>query len=579
MKTVLKLSLLVSTLFFICSCQKNLSIQNENEKFNAAFVKEWYYGTFKKSKEWLSSIEHGKKLPDWFNSTYRKIGTIEIVDFRLGQQTRKVSIPNDTSISVADKKRIAESSFTRILFIKTGDKIEVRELQFVPELDYLKQKKFDLSDVNLGDGKNDFTGRIITRKWNGEILSIKGLVKGKIKTVVKLIEKKNAYKKNSETLRTIEFCDEKDECIWVITCTKMKTVTEDFTYGNSESNTFCVEAEVTQECTTSLECTLVEVEDDPNDPNDLVPSCEYNANQSCECQLLSIGCVNYQGSGNNDPGGNPFIINYQLTPTDIQIINELNAEDAESDNILLNMECKGTKRTGNINFNGTYEHWLIQLDYVQKDIFWRDREYQIPQSSSTNVNNKGYADLVNLLSNEIFEIKPSYNPISVSNGVTEVANYVTKANIFCPVAIGSVGGVWHQGTNYSKTYFPYKIPNQTLVAELVAPGVIGYKVENSSNFNPQPYPIVLPQDILAQLKELTERIRNYLSTADQTLAEYLSQHPGLVTYLKSQLVVAAVAIVVGTLVEDILTGGVGVLDDFASFTLAYRIVRFAWKIP
>jgi hypothetical protein len=579
MKKVLKLSALIAILFFVSSCQKNLNFENEQKGFNPAFVKEWYYGKFKKSAEWLSSNEHGKKLPDWNTGNYRKVGNIEIVDFRLGQEKRRVPITSDTSISVADKKRIAESSFTRILFIKTGDKIEVRELQFVPEIAYLKQKNYDLSEVRLGDGKNDFTGRIITRKWNGEILSTRGLVNGKIKTVIKPIEKKNENKKNSETLRTIQFCDEKTTCIWVITCTKTKTISEDFCYwgGGGTSNTVCLEAEVTEDCTSTQECTLIEVDDDPNDPNDLVPSCEYNANQGCECQLLSIGCVNYQGGGNNDPGGNPFIINYQLTPTDIQIINELDAEDAESDNILLNMECKGTKRTGNINFNGTLEHWLIQLDFIQKDIIWRDREYAIPQSSSYNNNNKGYADMVDLLTNEIFEIKNKLT--GIPNGINEVANYVTKANAFCPVALGSVGGVWHQGVTYPKTYLPYKIANLTLVAELVAPGVVGYSFENNTSLNPQPYPIIIPQDILAQLKELVERLRTYTSTFNETIAEYLHEHPGLVTYLKSQLVVAAVAIVVGTLVEDILTGGVGVLDDFASFALAYRIVRFAWKIP
>ena len=48
-----------------------------------AFVKNWYYETFKKTAEWLSSAEHGKKLPDWKHGEYKKIGGMEIVEFPL----------------------------------------------------------------------------------------------------------------------------------------------------------------------------------------------------------------------------------------------------------------------------------------------------------------------------------------------------------------------------------------------------------------------------------------------------------------------------------------------------------------
>jgi hypothetical protein len=36
-----------------------------------------------------------------------------------------------------------------------------------------------------------------------------------------------------------------------------------------------------------------------------------------------------------------------------------------------------------------------------------------------------------------------------------------------------------------------------------------------------------------------------------------------------------VAIIVGTILEDILTLGAGIADDIASFALAYKIIRFA----
>ncbi len=42
---------------------------------------------------------------------------------------------------------------------------------------------------------------------------------------------------------------------------------------------------------------------------------------------------------------------------------------------------------------------------------------------------------------------------------------------------------------------------------------------------------------------------------------------------------AAVAIIVGTIVEDFLTAGVGVADDVQSVLLAYKLIRIVRKIP
>jgi hypothetical protein len=46
-------------------------------------------------------------------------------------------------------------------------------------------------------------------------------------------------------------------------------------------------------------------------------------------------------------------------------------------------------------------------------------------------------------------------------------------------------------------------------------------------------------------------------------------------YLKTSAYGAATAIVVGTIVEDFVTRGLGISDDWASFAMAYRIVRVA----
>ena len=286
----------------------------------------------------------------------------------------------------------------------------------------------------------------------------------------------------------------------------------------------------------------------------------------------------YNGGGNNeglpiDPVGNdpidPVPTVYHLSSNDIRVINQLNAEDAEVDNAHSNLDCQGTKRTGNIFFNGVLEHWLIQLDYIAKHPIDGDREYAIPQGSLTG--GRGYADLVNMASKEIFEIKP---PALLNNGIQEVGNYVIAANQNCPTV---PMGQWHQGTNYTGAELPYKDPTKILVATLSTNGVITYKTEDKLN-NPNPVPVVVPTTVLDKLKDLVDRIKNRLSDADAVISEYMAGHPELVTYIKSAAIGAAVTVVVGTIVEDIFTGGAGILDDWASFTLAYRIVRFAWAL-
>jgi hypothetical protein len=57
------------------------------------------------------------------------------------------------------------------------------------------------------------------------------------------------------------------------------------------------------------------------------------------------------------------------------------------------------------------------------------------------------------------------------------------------------------------------------------------------------------------------------------------EYKELLIYIKTAEVGAAVAIIVGTIVEDFLTAGVGVADDVQSVLLAYKLIRIVRKIP
>lgn len=291
------------------------------------------------------------------------------------------------------------------------------------------------------------------------------------------------------------------------------------------------------------------------------------------------------GVGGNSGGGNgdlpidpvendPITYTYQLSANDMRVINEINAEDQQSNDDYNNKDCDGTKRSGNMRRYGTIEHWIIELDYVSRNPVYGDMEYAIPQSSA--IGNRGYADIVNKQTNEIFEIKPN-NAEGLRLGSIEVDRYVQKAIANCPTAPGSFPPAWHAGTDYVIRYLPCTDPNKFLVAEKIANGVVGYKyVEKYST--PNPAPIAIPSSILDKVKELVGRLRNNVTDFDRIIAQYMKEHPELAAFIKGAAVGAAVSIVVGTIVEDFSTIGAGILDDFTSFQLAYRIVRFAWKL-
>jgi hypothetical protein len=287
-----------------------------------------------------------------------------------------------------------------------------------------------------------------------------------------------------------------------------------------------------------------------------------------------------QGSG----GGfvnpwNPLDINpmYSVDLADWQeeILGEILLEDAEADEAYLENPCGSTLRYGNLAWKGPLEHVMIQLDYIYNHPTVGEREYKIPFAGSSG-QRPGYADIVNTLTNEIFEIKPDETR-KISEGIVEVGNYVNKANLFCPIKNSTVSSTWRPGQTYQPRYLSYpKDPALSIVTELVAPGVIGYKTVSRSSAT---QPIVIPQGIAEKLKNfLQQAVRNNNLTI-KTIMQFLTENRDVAFFIKTHATTAAVTIIVATIIEDILTAGVGIADDVPCFLLAYRLVRIAAKMP
>lgn len=105
--------------------------------------------------------------------------------------------PFNNSLTSAEKRRIANASLTRVIFIKDKKSdITVQEVNYIPDWDYLQKKQFDTSNLCYGKESVDFSGKMILKKWDGVDLSIKIFTNGKI-TKLATLKKLDAMSKNN----------------------------------------------------------------------------------------------------------------------------------------------------------------------------------------------------------------------------------------------------------------------------------------------------------------------------------------------------------------------------------------------
>jgi hypothetical protein len=278
MRTLLKLSAFVSIIILIAmGCQKTLT--NEDlltdaastvKGFNTARVQEWYFGTFQKSAEWKGSSLQGKKIPDWKSGVYHKVGNIEIVEFPLLKEKTKISIPSNNSLTPAEKQKIANASLTKVLFIKNAKgNITVREVDYIPDWQYLQKKQFDISKVSYGKLGDDFTGKMVLKKWDGTILSRKLLSNGKISKNGK-VKKLEINTQSQETNSTnLQECTAVTYCVFETFC--------EFTLIGDSWVIVCSEPTNTGDCWVEEYCGEV--------------NCGIMTEEQCLCMLYEIGCT------------------------------------------------------------------------------------------------------------------------------------------------------------------------------------------------------------------------------------------------------------------------------------------------
>lgn len=196
---------------------------------------------------------------------------------------------------------------------------------------------------------------------------------------------------------------------------------------------------------------------------------------------------------------------------------------------------------------------MVYGEILQQNV---ELEYQIPFASAANPKNSGYADIVNLTTREVFEIK---GVKSWQYGDKEVETYVQKARQYC-------NGVFLRGTIFlSSIVLPWITPDTYLQVWLhqkgIKSGVITYKVEKLPppitvpGTVPQPVPQYIP--IYDGIKEMLKKPtpRGY-----EVPAGFCDKNPVLCRNIKDAAY--GTAVVAGTVV--VITGAIAAAPYIAA---------------
>ncbi|TAF92935.1 MAG: hypothetical protein EAZ47_07935 [Bacteroidetes bacterium] len=184
------------------SCKRTVDVDPLKQSFNVEQAKEWYYGDFKKSDDYktlnnnsvfltshegsnllsnhVAAAPNSKKYPKWsLGESYVKEG-LEIVEMPLLYDKTVVLLPGTENTDLNAKKRIANASLNKVVFIKdAGGKINVRLVTIVPTLEYAASKGYDISGNSCKNLDSNFSGYIMSRKWDETTVAILKVSNGK----------------------------------------------------------------------------------------------------------------------------------------------------------------------------------------------------------------------------------------------------------------------------------------------------------------------------------------------------------------------------------------------------------------
>jgi Domain of unknown function (DUF4157) len=178
------------------------------------------------------------------------------------------------------------------------------------------------------------------------------------------------------------------------------------------------------------------------------------------------------------------------------------------------------------------EHQLIQSDYQTQINENSAREYAIPESAKNGID-QGYADLVDLTTYAIYDIKNPSDDLGESK--QQVLRYRTKAEEHCDDK-----APWHVGTEYkSPRIVKSSDPGIDLVVENIYPGILQYsrRVRGDQPANSVPPEIGAAMAKLASARDLLRNRINLYSGEHKAELDLIEKPSvtGFIGYVSSQL--------------------------------------------
>ena len=155
-------------------CENELAETADAGGFSVSEAKNFYY---KNTQSIYNDI--GKTI-DWESGVFHEFKDKKILEYFLYEKSIKVIVPVTNKTLKSEVNEILGSVFAKVVFIKTKDKIVMRELYYVPELNYLQKKNYEISETYFGEKNGDFSGLIFTENTNDEIILISKVKNAKI---------------------------------------------------------------------------------------------------------------------------------------------------------------------------------------------------------------------------------------------------------------------------------------------------------------------------------------------------------------------------------------------------------------
>lgn len=185
--------LFLSMFTLLGSCYKNDQLSPTttlSQQFDVAQSKEWWYGTFRKSAAYSyrdetsvfnPSAEKLKRWPDWSHAISYDQNGLAIAEIPLVYSSKKTVLPDMEQVSFTDQVRLLKAALQKLLIIKRSDgQTIVRTVTLIPTLAYAREKQFDMSGNTLQQIDSRFSGWMIVKNWQEELVQYWGIVQGRV---------------------------------------------------------------------------------------------------------------------------------------------------------------------------------------------------------------------------------------------------------------------------------------------------------------------------------------------------------------------------------------------------------------